>query len=420
MCLIAYVPAGKSLPLDNMRAAHFANDDGIGIMSREGICKFLGKKALKKAIKTVAKLEEAKIEYAIHFRYKTHGDVILQNCHPFKTADGRAYVMHNGVLSDYTSKATKDCSDTGAFVNEYLTDVPEDNNMDYWCGVARHIGWNNKLCIMTHDFKFILVHGEAGTYRDGIWYSQTYSLPSTTPKVWYGESTGYYPRRDYHTPVERNRHWPYHVLDCSCVTCTTERARDKTADGRRDDVGDSRSWVNRDSTWYDKVRERQRTQDDKDKVPTNAHERVPTSIVSESLRKALDRRYGEGIPDPRTLAGRRTARQPLRLTHNRTPTPTPLQVLAGALPGVDSGVRLNDTDDTTADDTTDQTRKDQDEQLDAALRAHLIRVDDDGGYAEAEIDVTGNSASQHSLREDASRGDLLPGWSELNTGTLDG
>jgi hypothetical protein len=379
MCLIAYVPAGKSLPLENMKAAHFANDDGIGIMSRNGIYKFLGRKALKKAIKTVALLEADKIEYAIHFRYKTHGDIILQNCHPFETPNKRAYVMHNGVLGQYTAKATKLMSDTAAFVAEYLKDVPDDNNMDYWSEVARHVGWGNKLCIMTHDFKFILVHGEAGTYRDGIWYSQTYSLPHIP--VVYGGSA--YPTRDYHTPIERSNVWPYHVLDCTCTTCMTEVQRRNHNAAKTGENADY--WTNSDS-WYKRAKERE------DRAAAREN-------VSEALQRALDRRgypYGGGIRDPRVSGGSRLASKPLQLTHNPDAagmTRTAIQALAADTLGTTCEV-------IPVDETQ---RKDEDNQLDAALREHLMRIDDDGGYAEVELDVS-------------TRGDCqLPGWSETGT-----
>jgi hypothetical protein len=378
MCLIAYVPSGKSLPLENMRAAHSANDDGIGIMSKEGIFKYLGKNTLKKAIKQVTKLEAAKIEYAIHFRYKTHGGVILQNCHPFKAPNGAAYIMHNGVLGKYTEKATKEMSDTAVFVSEYLKEVPDDNNMDYWSDVARHIGWNNKLCVMTHDYKFILVHGDAGTYRDGIWYSQTYSLPY--PKSTYaGDAYGGYSGRSRpYTPIERSNVWPYHILECACKTCLENAERKATPHGT---IVKPDFWERRNPQWYAKLKAKQNAQGGK---------QVPTSIVTDSLRQALDRRYGEGIQDPRVHGGHR---QPLRLTHNVSSTKTPLQSLAATVPGIDE------------DSATTRTKA-EDSQLDAALQAHLARMDDEAGYAEIEIDVS-------------ARGDLLPGWSELNTGTLE-
>jgi glucosamine 6-phosphate synthetase-like amidotransferase/phosphosugar isomerase protein len=82
MCLIAYVPSGKVMPDDYITAAHQGNDDGIGIMSEDGIHKFLGRKALKRAKRYLKQLHEDEIEYAIHFRYATHGDVTMHNCHP--------------------------------------------------------------------------------------------------------------------------------------------------------------------------------------------------------------------------------------------------------------------------------------------------------------------------------------------------
>lgn len=178
MCLIAYVPGDKRLPIANIDAAYAGNDDGIGIMSAAfGIEKFLGRKALKRAKRHIRQLEVGNHTYAIHFRYATHGAVNLANCHPFTTANRNAFVMHNGVMSEYGKLTEGNESDTAAFVRLRLNDVSADYSQDYWNAVSGHIGTGNKLCVLLADGTFVIVNEEMGETIDGIWYSQTYSLP---------------------------------------------------------------------------------------------------------------------------------------------------------------------------------------------------------------------------------------------------
>lgn len=195
MCLIAYIPAGKKMPEDYIDSAHYNNEDGIGIMSADGIHKFLGRKALKRAKRYLAELHEAEVEYAIHFRYATHGQISLGNCHPFELPNGNGWLMHNGVLSDYTARSTKWESDTAVFAKEHTSEnASNEKHLEYWGEWARRIG-SNKLCIMLPDASFILVNGSYGTRRDDIWYSQTYSLPR--PK-YDGPILGHYRGGDYY------------------------------------------------------------------------------------------------------------------------------------------------------------------------------------------------------------------------------
>ena len=118
MCLIAYVPAGKQMPDDYVESAYRQNDDGIGIMSEDGIRKFLGRKALKRARRYLRELHDDELEYAIHFRYATHGAVTQHNCHPHELPNGNGWLMHNGVLADYTARSTARDSDNGVFGSE--------------------------------------------------------------------------------------------------------------------------------------------------------------------------------------------------------------------------------------------------------------------------------------------------------------
>lgn len=187
MCLIAYVKAGAAIPEEYFRAAAYDNEDGIGVMSADGVEKFLGRKMVKRAWRYTRRLQEANHEFAVHFRFATHGRVALANTHPFRTPDGGSYVMHNGILSNYTpADKYGDMSDTRLMIEKVMDGVNVLSDEEYWKSLEDHIGFGNKLCVMDRDGNFRLVNEYAGDWIDHVWYSQTYSLPgmSATSHWW--------------------------------------------------------------------------------------------------------------------------------------------------------------------------------------------------------------------------------------------
>lgn len=202
MCLIAHVPAGKKMPDDYIDSAYRGNDDGIGVMSEAGIEKFLGRKALKRAKRYIHSLQDDEIEFGVHFRYATHGDVTAHNCHPHELPNGNGWLMHNGVLQAYTARATRRDSDTAIFAQEHTDKAAVDDWKTYWGKIAQDIG-SNKLLIMLPDFQFITVNGDYGVERDDIWYSQTYSLPSPYKYTGPYAGTAAYGGGGYWRPYER-------------------------------------------------------------------------------------------------------------------------------------------------------------------------------------------------------------------------
>jgi hypothetical protein len=187
MCLIAYVPAGQVFPEDKFRLAAADNSDGIGIMSaKDGVAKFVGRKATKRALRYARALQARGVQHAVHFRYATHGRVDRANCHPHRMPVG-GWLMHNGVLSAYARLSTDERSDTAVFT-ETLTDVPETAGQQrtaYWHEVGRHIGSANKLVVLHNDGRFEIVNATSGEWIDGVWYSQTYSLyPAGAARGW--------------------------------------------------------------------------------------------------------------------------------------------------------------------------------------------------------------------------------------------
>jgi hypothetical protein len=148
-------------------------------MSRFGAEKFLGRKAGKRARRYLSWLVEKNEPYAVHWRMATHGEVTRNLCHPFRTQTG-ALVMHNGVITETARYSSKEDSDTSLFVRDYLFDAPHpaaDGALAYYRLIGTLIGRSNKLLVL-HDETFHIVNEDSGVWSaEGIWYSNTYSLP---------------------------------------------------------------------------------------------------------------------------------------------------------------------------------------------------------------------------------------------------
>lgn len=181
MCLIVYAPHGGMLERRVFDTARGINDDGIGVMSRLGVERYVGRKSGKRAWRAIRRCAEAGVPYGVHFRWATHGAVTVENCHPYLTPDGTTLVMHNGVLSATAKLACKEKSDTRVFVDRYLEHVPEP-------GLAIRRAWVRLIEeAIGDDNKFLMYHIESGEFTlarewegfwiDGFWYSNGYSLP---------------------------------------------------------------------------------------------------------------------------------------------------------------------------------------------------------------------------------------------------
>ena len=96
MCVICISPAGKSLPTKKELKAMFQrNHDGCGFVSESDHYKSLDFEDFYARLKKVPKNENC----IIHFRWATHGEVNLENCHPFYDKKSGTWFMHNGILN---------------------------------------------------------------------------------------------------------------------------------------------------------------------------------------------------------------------------------------------------------------------------------------------------------------------------------
>ena len=137
----------------------------------------------------------------IHFRISTSGLVDKTNCHPHRI-NKKLVMIHNGVLHIDVPKDSK-VSDTVLYCENYLKKLPKnfeysDVMLEY---IAEHIGSTNKFCFVNAEGDYAICNESAGTWVDGVWYSNTtYKYPRvkyTAAKTWYGHGYGgYYGRYD--------------------------------------------------------------------------------------------------------------------------------------------------------------------------------------------------------------------------------
>lgn len=208
MCLIVYAPDGELIERRVFDYAATQNSDGIGVMSVLGIERFVGRKSRKRAWRAIRKAATARVAYGVHFRWATHGDVNLANCHPYENGDGDTLVMHNGVLRATSGFATKEKSDTRVFVDYFMKAVPAPSDAVRPCFlrlITEAMGADNKFLIFHRPTgTFELLNADAGFWIDSVWYSNGYSLPGDMDPDYgkaYLKSTG----AASLTPAERAR-----------------------------------------------------------------------------------------------------------------------------------------------------------------------------------------------------------------------
>lgn len=126
--------------------------------------------------------------YAMHARFRTHGKVNEENCHPFKILDmddGDSmdmYVMHNGVIRDYPD-VEKDSSDTFNFMKYVIVPLAKANpeviwENEHWQGIIHRLIGGSRLLFMRsddHPCPVLIFNKSAGTTQGQCWLSNGHS-----------------------------------------------------------------------------------------------------------------------------------------------------------------------------------------------------------------------------------------------------
>lgn len=189
MCLITH---GKSnlirstlLDTPNLIDEIYAqNSDGLGFMynSTRGVrvYKCLPKNAAE-ARAAVAMFPQDDRELAVHWRWRTHGAIDKDNCHPYPV-DGGGYLIHNGVLEE-GNKADPTRSDTYHYIKKYLSGGLMEHvahEPAFLKLITDHIGYGNKFVLMTSDGRMSIAGKHRGIELGGMWWSNTYAWDPKT------------------------------------------------------------------------------------------------------------------------------------------------------------------------------------------------------------------------------------------------
>lgn len=182
MCVIIIKPANvQHLDLTTLRKAMKANPDGYGIAYRNGentrIYKTLSHDDFLYFFERAILTQPTSEQYIIHCRIATHGEVTLQNCHPFADRKRNVAFFHNGTLSINRTDLTKTDSET-FFRHVYL---PLYYRNPYQANTAADIVRNySKFAFMYKDGSIL----KQGSFEciNGIYYSNTFfNAPKPTP-----------------------------------------------------------------------------------------------------------------------------------------------------------------------------------------------------------------------------------------------
>ena len=180
MCLLVNQPATTAFTDEFIEDVYKKNSDGFGVMYAED-----GKvhvyKCLPRNAQDMIDFYRAHAEgrdCVWHARMQTHGDIDLDNCHPYRVTDD-IWLAHNGILSTGNA-ADKTKSDTWHFIHNILApalkgdpDLMLDLNWQKFIGSM--IGTGNKFGLVRADGKTVVINELSGINFVGAWLSNTYA-----------------------------------------------------------------------------------------------------------------------------------------------------------------------------------------------------------------------------------------------------
>ena len=209
MCIISYVPSGKTISEETIKIMFKGNPDGAGIMWKPT---FKSAVQIKKGFMKVEDLIKAfneiptECERAIHCRIATAGKVSVACCHPFpvrpkvsamRLSEDTAEIalMHNGVIS-YANPVLglkADYSDSMNFAAKYLYPLRHQLDKEYVQTLIEE-STPSRLLIMREGADTIMLGN--WKYEGGVYYSNGNYKPYVASKKYKGYGyniySGYY------------------------------------------------------------------------------------------------------------------------------------------------------------------------------------------------------------------------------------
>ena len=199
MCVIIHQPVGAHLKKEDARILWDTNPDGGGFAYIDNSGQIVGFKSMDfepfwRKFETT-RSQNPQRDYLLHFRIATHGEVCLDNVHPFWVGEDKDTVMaHNGIIHgvpDYKD----DRSDTRVFIDEVLPELPPDwLDKPYLVDMVEDwIGWSKLMFLTTSEAlseNVYILNKDRGVEYHGLWLSNDYGLFRQKKKGFTSRSTG--------------------------------------------------------------------------------------------------------------------------------------------------------------------------------------------------------------------------------------
>lgn len=209
MCIIVHIPAGADVDDKTLNNCFDNNPDGAGFVSKD---KETGLLTLRKGFFSFKDFLEAYTpfkgnELLLHFRIKTHGNVNMENTHPFAVNDRMAFA-HNGIISNIDTK-NKEFSDTWHFNENIIKPLTQRfsndiiNSPEIQQLITEYIGPSRLVFIQEgKENTTWIFNKKAGEVVNGVWYSNgTFKYSRNFSTV------GYSRQGTFHAGLDRDNYY---------------------------------------------------------------------------------------------------------------------------------------------------------------------------------------------------------------------
>ncbi len=178
MCLIIHKPAGASLPEELLASAVEFNPHGFGIMAFGDAQRVVVRRRARGDLSALKRLAASfgDGEWVVHLRYRTRGDIDLDNTQPLRVTS-RIAMVHNGTIA--LEQHTPARSDTWHLISDYLRPIlsrrPEmlyeksfQDLLRTWAGPH-----NRFVFLDGATQRTVIVNREAGIEVGDLWLSNS-------------------------------------------------------------------------------------------------------------------------------------------------------------------------------------------------------------------------------------------------------
>jgi len=168
MCVIVFKDFGLTESIENIRACARSNSQGCGAMVTDGktVMKIIKELSVNDFLEAIEPYNNPEYRVCMHHRIATSGGVNVNNIHPFHIRD-KWHLFHNGIISKLNGKNKNKCD------SWLLAEMLAKTNMNITL-IDKIIEPNesSKFVVM-NETEFIIINEQAGSWVNGIWYSNT-------------------------------------------------------------------------------------------------------------------------------------------------------------------------------------------------------------------------------------------------------